>query len=308
MNSVGGWTWSTHFSTVAASDTLRQNFAASCASFLSQYDFLDGIDIDWEYPVEGGLFIWSKFEYLVSQFLGLASNTYNPSDGQNYNLLLQAIRNSIGSYKLLTIAAPAGPHLTRHLDLAGMSPIVDFVNIMTYDFRGGWSKFTGHHSPLLPSSVDPDTSLTDTFTVIQHYLKNGMQASKINIGAAMYGRAWLGAPNTNNGLFQTFSSIPAGTWDKGGEATGVFDYWDIISKLSSGQLMRYWDNEVLAPWLYDGSSMMISYDDIESMTAKCEFVRAMGLGGIMVWELAGDKNYDLSAAIIAACFEGKLQV
>jgi GH18 family chitinase len=129
--SVGGWTWSAKFSDVAKDDGGRETFAQSCLDMIEKYGF-DGIDIDWEYPVEGGL----------------SSNVYRPEDGANYVLLLNAIRAKIGSEKLLTIASAAGPQLTRHLDIPGLASVLDFVNIMTYDFRGGWSKFTGQSSSI----------------------------------------------------------------------------------------------------------------------------------------------------------------
>ena len=51
---MGGWTWSTYFSDIAMTDESRTVFAESCVDFIVEYGF-DGIDIDWEYPVEGGL-------------------------------------------------------------------------------------------------------------------------------------------------------------------------------------------------------------------------------------------------------------
>jgi chitinase len=124
--SIGGWTWSEKFSIVAADEGKRQTFAQSCKSIIDKFGF-DGIDVDWEYPVEGGL----------------PTNVYSPNDGANYVLLLQALRGAIGD-KLITVAGPAGPHLTKHLDMSGMASVLDFINIMTYDFRGGWSQFTGN--------------------------------------------------------------------------------------------------------------------------------------------------------------------
>ena len=51
--SVGGWSDSKYFSDVASTKARRETFAASCAAFVSEYG-LDGVDLDWEYPVSGG--------------------------------------------------------------------------------------------------------------------------------------------------------------------------------------------------------------------------------------------------------------
>ena len=51
--SVGGWSGSTYFSDVAATPSARKHFSASCLRIVEKYG-LDGLDIDWEYPVTGG--------------------------------------------------------------------------------------------------------------------------------------------------------------------------------------------------------------------------------------------------------------
>ena len=136
---------------------------------------------------------------------------------------------------------------------------------MTYDFRGGWSKYSGHHTPLYPTDQapadDPDKLLTDTSTVVQNFLDKGMPSTKINIGAAFYGRGFGNVNNANNGLFQTFTSVPKGTWDDGTSGlTGVFDYKDVKNKIATGQLTRYWDDQVKAPWGFNPSTgLMIRF-------------------------------------------------
>ena len=51
--SVGGWSGSTYFSDLATTLPARKKFAASCVQLVARYG-LDGLDIDWEYPVTGG--------------------------------------------------------------------------------------------------------------------------------------------------------------------------------------------------------------------------------------------------------------
>ena len=64
--SLGGWTWSKHFSSAARTDALRKQMVSSCIKQFIVGDLpvqdgrggpgaaagvFDGIDIDWEYPV-----------------------------------------------------------------------------------------------------------------------------------------------------------------------------------------------------------------------------------------------------------------
>ena len=278
--SIGGWTWSGNFSTMARTDANRKAFARSCADFVDKWGF-DGVDLDWEYPVKGGL----------------ESNVVDPSDGKNLTLMLQEVRNSLnaltqrtGKQYLLTIASPANPELITFYESSAIGKILDFMNVMTYDYRGGWSRATGHHTPLYPSTKDPYPELGCSQQAIDQYIKAGFPKEKICIGAAMYGRGFQGVQaGSNNGLFQPYSSIPMGTWDALGNegATGVFDYKDVVAR----NMLRYWDDEVKAVYVYDPNlqgGLMISMDDPRSISEKCWFVNAKGLGGVMFWELSGD--------------------
>ena len=74
MASVGGWSWSKNFSNMAADEITRRSFANSVVEFLRVYQ-LDGIDIDWEYPVEGGE----------------ESNSRRPEDKQNFTLMMSVV-------------------------------------------------------------------------------------------------------------------------------------------------------------------------------------------------------------------------
>ena len=53
---------------------------------------------------------------------------------------------------VLTIAAPAGAAIANNLEVPGIAAVVDWMNLMTYDYNGSWNKYTGHNAPLYRSA------------------------------------------------------------------------------------------------------------------------------------------------------------
>jgi chitinase len=286
--SVGGWTLSGPFSDVAFTDAARVKFAKSCVHFMGKYGF-DGVDIDWEYPVGGGLEV----------------NKTRPADKQNCTLLLTALRRELDARGqadkkayLLTIAAPAGPKIYAHLELNKVAPLIDWFNLMTYDFHGSWSPLTNFHAPLYASATDPTTDETvrkqcNVDAAVKGYRAAGVPADKLVVGVPFYGRGWGGVANVNRGLYQKHAAAPPpGTWE-----AGVFDSKDLAANYV-GKYTRFWHEEAKVPWLFDAAKgTMISYDDPESLRLKAEYVNAQHLGGVMFWELSGD---DAKASLLGA--------
>ncbi|SET08020.1 glycosyl hydrolase family 18 protein [Paenibacillus sp. NFR01] len=285
--SVGGWTWSNRFSDVAATATTREVFANSAVDFIRKYK-MDGVDLDWEYPVSGGL----------------AGNSYRAEDKQNYVLLLQKIREKLnaagtadGKTYLLTIASGASPAYVQNNNLAGIASVVDWINIMTYDFNGSWNTTTGHNAPLYYDPAAASSGLTDPANynidkAVTNYLQNGVPASKLVLGMPFYGRGWGGAPSTGNGQYQVSSGISnTGTWEKGN-----YDFSDLEANyINKNGYTRYWNNTSKVPFLYNPSTQtFISYDDVESFGYKTAYIKSKGLAGAMFWETSGDRNKTLT--------------
>ncbi|GAA4060031.1 chitinase C-terminal domain-containing protein [Nonomuraea soli] len=60
----------------------------------------------------------------------------------------------------------------------------------------------------------------------------------------------------------------------------------------SGTYARHYDSTLVAPWLWNSSKkVFLSTEDEQSIRAKAEYVRDTGLGGMMIWELAGDYKW-----------------
>jgi len=91
--SIGGWTRSGKFSDAALTDSSRRRFAESAIDvYIRQRPGLfDGIDLDWEFPVAGGM----------------KGNVERPEDKANFTLLLAELRRQLDLWRLGEAAAPA---------------------------------------------------------------------------------------------------------------------------------------------------------------------------------------------------------
>ncbi|WP_018752465.1 glycosyl hydrolase family 18 protein [Paenibacillus sanguinis] len=287
--SVGGWTWSNRFSDVAASQVTRETFANSAVDFLRKFNF-DGVDLDWEYPVSGGL----------------PGNSYRAEDKQNYTKLLQEIRTKLdaagaadGKHYLLTIASGASPAFVNNTELGNIASIVDWINIMTYDFNGGWQQMTAHNAPLYfdPAAEAAGVPSASTFNgdvAVQGHLNAGVPASKLVLGVPFYGRGWDGVTG-GDGQYQGASGASSsGTWEP-----GVFDFSDLEANyINKNGYTRYWNDTAKVPYLHNPSSgRFITYDDTQSIGFKTDYIKNRGLAGAMFWELSSDRNKTLQTKL-----------
>ena len=276
--SAGGWLWSTNFSDMALTAQSRIAFEDSVMEFLAHYD-LDGLDIDWEYPGLPG-----------------AGHRFRAEDKQNFTELLKELRARFDAESrkthrrlYLTIAMGAGDDVLAHTEMRKVQRYVDTVNLMTYDYyEAGSDPTTGHHAPLFANPADPKKISSDE--TVRAYEKAGVPAEKILLGVPFYGREWGEVPNVKHGLFQLGDVIP-----------GAYAPYSAIeaNMLGEGQgFTRYWDDSAKAPYLYNAEKhIFVSYEDPQSLKAKCAYVRERKLGGVMFWDYFGDPSGTLLKAI-----------
>ena len=132
MVSIGGWGGCAPCSELFASETKRNNFAETTVALFNEYN-IDGLDLDWEYPA----------------IEGYPGHVYTRSDRENFTQLINVLRDRMGNKYILSFAAGGFiDYLEKSIDWDAVMPKVDFVNLMTYDLVGGYSKVTGHHTPL----------------------------------------------------------------------------------------------------------------------------------------------------------------
>ena len=270
--SIGGWSWSENFSDAVLSDTARVAFAASAVDIVRQYQ-LDGIDIDWEYPGMKG-----------------EDNVFRPEDKEHFTLLFKALREQLDGLKqqtaknyLVTTALPGFNEIFTHTNMRDAQQYLSYINVMSYDFFTGGPQ-AGHHTNLFASGkVDNETSGD---RAVKLYEQAGVPAEKLVLGIAFYGRAWQLQTPDPKAYPRTITKV-----ERGGGYTFIKD-----SLLTNPAYKRYWDRKAKAPYLYNADlKRFVSYDDEESVRAKCQYVKKNGLAGVMFWEYFSDpKAYLLS--------------
>ena len=265
--SIGGW-GADGFSQMARTAEGRATFIQSVMDFVDKYK-LDGVDLDWEYPVSGGEIV------------------HHESDKANFTLLMKELREALdqrtaydGGKMILSFAAAASSsYWRRSVDVAAVMPYVDYVNLMTYDYSGSWTDTTGHHTNHSAFKWDGKYEYQCGMQAVEAAIKAGVPASKIVYGAAGYGKLFMAVSSKeNNGLGQKY---------KGGCTDIRLN--DIVDLIGAGKYVRYWDDDAKAPYLFDGKNLIV-YDDAESVLYKAKYVTSKGLAGIMYWEYAGDNE------------------
>jgi chitinase len=239
-NSQGGG-----FSALAKSDQYRKEFASDCKAFLEN-NHLDGIDIDWEFP---GL-SWS-------------GHACDPAvDVDNFTLLMKQLRETLDSKYLLTYAgyvrnkrAVTGGY--RFIDVAAVSPYVDYVNLMTYDI----SEAPKHQSALFNHNADWDCERT-----VNEYVNAGVPANKLVLGVPFYGR-------------HSFSVSP-----------GAYKYKTIKAFDPAVYKIDNWDDVACVPYVTKNGEYFCGYDNERSISLKSQWLLSRGMKGMMYWEYDQDDD------------------
>lgn len=271
--SLGGWGQSGGFSSAAQPANL-QEFVRSCVDLFVKGQFadgitepgiFDGIDIDWEYPVNGGV------------------EPGQPEDKANFTAMMAEFRRQLDAVKtglLLTAALPAEEEYYGNFELEKIVPYVDFLSIMAYDLHWNSVPLTAFHSALFRDPEDKtDPKLHNRYGdyAVRGFLRAKVPARKIVFGVPFYGKGWAGVEDVNHGLYQKAQ----------GEATRPGSYRDLKQLPDSAD--RHYFSKPVSCTLWDDHTFW-SYDCPDSMRVKIKYIHHHHLGGVMFWELSHDTS------------------
>ena len=259
------------FSDTAFTTENRKKFAESILNILETYH-LDGVDIDWEYP-------------------GYNTGRDVEIDKPNYTLLMAQIHHTLKQANpdyLVTAALPGGRWGIERYNVRQVIEYMDYLHLMTYDFHDSSAAF--HHTALYGSAYTSSKSnVHDSVTL---YNNAGAPMSKLVVGVAFYGRVYTfnGAPNMASILGSTNINSSGSHMTY----TAIYNFM----KNNKGEYQTLFDSEASATAIYiPAENKLVSFDNPNSIKAKCNYVWAKDLAGLMYWENGEDTTDVLLQAI-----------
>jgi len=257
--SLGGWGGCRTCPDVFSTDSGRHEFVASVKD-LTTYFQTDGIDLDWEYPA----------------LENVPGYPYNPEDKDHFTALIVLLRHQLGKDQEISFAAGGfTDYLRTSIDWQRVTPLVNYINLMSYDLVNGFSTRTGHHTPLYSTSQQVES----TDHAVRYLDSVGVPMSKVAIGLAFYARIFADADSANNGLYQSCH------FQKG------ISYRNQSTQLSADSgYVYHWDPVAQAPYAYNArQKTFATFDDPTSIRLKTLYALRKQLGGVMFWQLTEDR-------------------
>lgn len=188
MISLGGWSWSTHFSDAARTAASRKAFVASCLDLYIKGNLpvdgarggqgaaaglFDGVDLDWEWPGSAGD----------------TDTVYRPEDKQNFTALVREFRRQLDAYATtqkkgkhyeLSAFVPTAPaKIDAGFEVPRIMRDLDFVNLQGYDFHVSGEATTNQQSALYAKN---DFSVDQT---VDAWLHQGAAGPQVGRGHAL---------------------------------------------------------------------------------------------------------------------------
>ena len=262
--SLGGWGWDTQFASIVSKPEAEDRYVKSVMAIVDEYDY-DGIDLDWEYPDTEQEVV--GFERLTRRFRK-ELDAIGTKKGRPMVLTMAASSNP-GTLKWLGQGVPAGDdglgqrddlRLHRRLDELRRPSLAP---LRLVEAAGGKSPLDG---------IDHEVSARGAGPARQ---PAGGRDSPLRPRLRRRGALCL-----HQGCDQD-RAVPRGNYSN-------------LHKLQNEQgWTRNWDDETKNPWLISPDrSIVIGYDDAESVALKTEWAMKQGFRGVFFWQIAADRLPD----------------
>ncbi len=251
LASLGGAdSGSGYFNAIGADPEAVAKYVDEVVAFVAKNHY-DGVDVDWEFPT-------------------------TESDKENLANMVVLLRQGLSKKvrgALITMAVPASDGSGKFFDDAKLMPLVDFINIMTYDFHGDWGS-SGHNANLFHDPKDRTSESNSAQEGMEYWTKKGWPKQKLVVGIPCYGHGFPG------GAFYR----PQGPKSAHSEIA----YKDVLKLIADGW-KNMWDKDAYVPYVISPQgNEIISYESTQSAQLKGQWTRQQGYRGIFFWDITQD--------------------
>jgi chitinase len=257
---------------IARHPTYLGRFCDNLEKLLADQHY-DGIDIDWE------------------------PSATTTEDGLAYVALLKALRARFPN-RIITTALGASEYWIGHFSWKDVTDAVDYVNVMTYDYSGGWGGQAAYASNLFPPGAYPPQPTFSVAEGMKNLIENHhAPPSKLLMGMTFWPSRFhvdhLGDRFPINGP---------------GYSTNI-TYADTMCLARTGKYKEFWDDKAAMPYLQRiGGGSVVCYENPRSIRRKCDYAAQLGCAGIMIWHAGADVYGDrapLMDAVAESCGAAK---
>jgi chitinase len=155
------------------------------------------------------------------------------------------------------------------------------INIGVPFYTRGWKDVTGGTNGLWGT-----TALTNSTVTCAGVKTCGMGATGID--NVWYDLDSQGKPTPGGG-----NPIWHALNLQNGIVPSYLDAYKVTDKALVGSYVPYYSSTMVAPWLWNAAKkVFISTETTQSIAAKAQYIVNNNIGGVMIWEMAGDYAWD----------------
>lgn len=255
---IGGFedSFSDKYGRLLSNVNARRKFIESVVEFIKKHNF-DGLELDLEFPT-----CWQNH-----------CDPYKKQEKQHFVQLVKELSQAFkpNGWLLSSVVSSNQRIIDSAYDVTNLAQHLDWFSLMTYDYHTSSDKKTGHAAPLY--SAD-NLSIDNT---VKYFIKKGAPSRKLVLGIKSTGQSFtlenpehngLYAPTKGPGLAGPIASIP-----------GELAHYEICKKIKENGWTAVYDVDAKVGSFAYKNNQWVSYDDVNNIRAKGEYIREMNLGG-----------------------------
>ncbi len=253
---------------VARHPQYQRRFLDELDQLMAEHGY-DGIDIDWE------------------------PSAVTDEDGLAFTSLLKNLRQRFPK-AIITTALGASEYWISHFSWPDVYNNVDYVNVMVYDYSGGWGGKAAYASNLFPPGAYPPQP---EFSVDQG-MKNLIDNHKVPPGKLLMGITFWASRFAVDHIGDKFPV-------NGPDYSMNITYAQTMSLLRGGDYHEFWDDKAAMPYLQRSAGpSVVCYENPKSIQRKCDYAKTLACAGVMIWHVGADlqgEHAPLMDAVAQSC-------